>query len=65
MICSLLLCPAIIFGFIYLMRKQKIDIEKLKLQKELKELEIQKDELHIRLLQEENRKYDLIIKDKS
>jgi hypothetical protein len=46
--------PAIVFHFIY---KSK----KLKYQKELLELEIEKQKNELKLLEEENKKYDRII----
>jgi len=61
MIMSLLVAPAITFSFILLLRKQKSDIEKLKLQKEIMELGIRKDETNLLMLKEENKKYDNLI----
>jgi len=63
-VCSLVFAPAIIFGFILLMKKNKNDIEKAKLKKEICELELRKEEIHLQLLQEENKKYDRVIEDK-
>jgi hypothetical protein len=60
-VCSLVIAPAMIFGFILLMRKSKVDVEKVRLQKEIKELELHKEEIHLKVLLEENRKYDQII----
>jgi cell division protein FtsB len=53
--------PAILFTFIYKSKKNKSDIEKLKYQKEILELEIEKENRHIKLLEEENKKLDKII----
>jgi len=61
MIMGLFVAPAITFGFILLIRKQKNDVEKLRYKKEILELEIKKEEAHIKLIQEENKKYDRII----
>jgi len=61
MIMGLFVAPAITFGFILLIKKQKSDVEKLRYKKEILELEIKKEEAHIKLIQEENKKYDRII----
>jgi hypothetical protein len=53
--------PGIIFTFIYKNKKNKTEIEKMKYQKEILELEIEKENLNIKKLEEENRKYDKII----
>lgn len=61
MIMSLLVAPALTFGFIALMRHIKADVEKLKYRKEILELEIRKEELHLTALIEENRKADRLL----
>ena len=61
MILSLLVAPILTFGFIILIKKQKSDVDKLKLKKEILELELRKEELHIKALSEESRKYDKLI----
>ena len=61
MIMGLLVAPALTFGFIVLLRKQKSDVEKLKYKKEILELEIKKEEMHIKEIEAENRKYDNLI----
>jgi transcriptional regulator of NAD metabolism len=55
--------PAVILGFIYLnnRNKREKEVEKLKYQKEVFELEIDRDNTHIKLLEEENKKLDYII----
>ena len=53
--------PAIIFAFNYKVKKNKHEIEKLKYQKEILELEIQKDAVKIQLLEQENKNLDKII----
>jgi hypothetical protein len=64
MIMALLVAPSITFGFIFLMKKNKNEVEKLKLQKEILELEMQKEETHLKLMIEENKKYDKLLEDK-
>jgi hypothetical protein len=61
MFLSLLVAPALVFGFIIAMKKGKNDVEKLRLQKEMKEIDMKKEEIHLRALIEENRKYDRMI----
>jgi hypothetical protein len=41
--------------------KRDKDVEKLKYQKEIQELEIEKENMHIKLLEAENKKLDRII----
>jgi hypothetical protein len=58
--------PAIILTFIRknIKNKREHEIEKLKYQKEILELEIEKENKHIKLLEEENKKLDKIIYEK-
>lgn len=58
---SLFVAPSLVFGFILFLRKGKHDVEKVRLQKEMKEIEMRKEEIHLRALIEENRKYDRLI----
>jgi cell shape-determining protein MreC len=55
--------PAIVFTFVNknIKNKRENEIEKLKYQKEILELEIEKENKHIKLLEEENKKLDKII----
>jgi hypothetical protein len=53
--------PGIIFSFVYHNNKQKMDVEKLKYKKEILELEIEKENIKITLLEAENNKLDKII----
>jgi hypothetical protein len=64
MIMALLVAPGITFSFIYLMRKSKHDVEKLKYQKEIMELEMRKEEMRLKSIQEENKKYDKLLEDR-
>ena len=59
----LILLPKTIFDFIRKnsAQKKQAELEKLKYQKEVLELEIQKQTNEIKLLQEESKKYDRII----
>jgi hypothetical protein len=54
--------PGIVFHFIYKSKKNKTEM--IKQQKELLEVEIEKERLHLRLLEEENRKYDKLLEEK-
>jgi hypothetical protein len=51
--------PAIVLHFIYKSKKNKTEM--IKQQKELLEIEIEKEKIQLKLLEEENRKYDKII----
>ena len=53
--------PALTFGFIGYTKKIKAEVEKKRYQKEILELEIKKEELHLRMIEEENKKYDKMI----
>jgi cell shape-determining protein MreC len=53
--------PGIVFLFIYKVKKSKHETEKLKYQKEILEMEMQRDSIKIQLLEEENKKLDKII----
>jgi hypothetical protein len=54
--------PGIALHFIYKSKKNKTEM--IKQQKELLEMEIEKEKIQLRLLEEENRKYDKIINEK-
>ena len=58
MFLSLVVAPAIVFGFILLLRKGKNEVEKIMYKKEMMEIELRKEELHLKVLLEENKKYD-------
>ena len=63
MIMSLFVAPLLTYGFIYFLKKNRADVEKMKIRKEIIELELKKDELKYKLLLEENKKYDHLIND--
>jgi hypothetical protein len=53
--------PAIICGFIYLIKKSKNGVEIMKLKRDILELEAENNKYKILLLEEENKKYDRLI----
>jgi hypothetical protein len=53
--------PLIVFGFILFMRKSKNRLEEMKLKRDILQLEMAKEQLHLETMREENRKYDRII----
>ncbi len=59
--CIFVLAPSIVFGFILLNKRERNRIETLRYQKEIQELEVEKERYKVRLLEEENRKYDKLI----
>jgi hypothetical protein len=61
MLMCFLVAPALTFGFIGYTKKIKADVEKKRYQKEILELEIRKEEIHLTMMEEENRKYDRMI----
>ena len=62
---SLLVAPGLTFGFILLLKKIKADVEIIKTKKEILELEIRKEEIHLTTIQEENWKLDKLIEDQA
>ncbi|MDR1838243.1 MAG: hypothetical protein LBQ93_01460 [Treponema sp.] len=58
------IAPAILFLFIYKIKKDKHELKKMQYQKEILELEVEKQNNQIKLLEEENKKLDQIIFDK-
>jgi hypothetical protein len=61
MIMFFLVAPALTFGFIGYTKKLKADVEKKRYEKEILELEVKKEEIHVKMLEEENKKYDRMI----
>jgi ribosome assembly protein YihI (activator of Der GTPase) len=59
-----IILPGIICSFVYHNKKQKIEVEKLKYQKEIAELELEREKIKVKLLEEENEKLDKIIYEK-
>jgi cell shape-determining protein MreC len=53
--------PSVVTFFIYKITKSMKEKDKIKYQKEILELEIEKQKNQIKLLEEENKKYDNII----
>ena len=58
------IAPAILFSFLYKTTKDKHELKKMQYQKEILELEVEKQNNQIKLLEEENKKLDKIIFDK-
>ena len=61
MILSLVVVPGMTFGFILFLKKIRADVEKIKYQKEIMELELRTEETNLKSLIEENKKYDKLI----
>ncbi|MFA5851528.1 MAG: hypothetical protein ACYC1A_02195 [Spirochaetales bacterium] len=53
--------PLIVFGFVLLNLRNKRSVEKIRLQKEILELELQKEQIRLKMLEAENVKYDRLI----
>jgi hypothetical protein len=58
---TMVVAPALVFLFIYKVAKNKQEIKKLQYQKEILALEVEKQNNQLKLLEEENKKYDKII----
>jgi hypothetical protein len=54
--------PALVFSFVWHTKKSGNEVKKLQYQKEIMELELKKEELQIKRLEEENKKYDNVLK---
>jgi len=61
MIVSLIIAPTITFGFILILKKIRADVDKVKYQKEMMELELKKEEVHLQAMIEENKKLSHLI----
>jgi cell shape-determining protein MreC len=61
MIMFFFVAPVLTFGFIGYTKKIKADVEKKKYEKEILELEIKKEEIHLKMIEEENKKYDKML----
>jgi energy-converting hydrogenase Eha subunit H len=53
--------PIIVFGFIFLSKRSRNQVEIMRMKRDITELEVRKEEAKARALIEENRKYDRII----
>ncbi|MDR2807766.1 MAG: hypothetical protein LBB43_02030 [Spirochaetaceae bacterium] len=53
--------PAIVFSFIYHLNKNRDEVKKLQLQKEILELEIEKEKVHLLKIEAESKQYDRLI----
>jgi hypothetical protein len=56
--------PGMFFGFILQIRKGKTDNKKAKIERKTTKLKIRKEELHLQVLLEENKKYDRLLEEK-
>ena len=61
MIVYLIIAPTLTFGFILLLKKIRADVDKVKYQKEMMELELKKEEIHLQAMIEENKKLSHLI----
>jgi hypothetical protein len=64
-LCVFIGAPLIIFGFIYLNKRNRHNAEIMKYKRDMMEIELEKDQVKLRLIEEENRKYDRIIDDRT
>ena len=53
-----MVCPLVVFGFLYLNKKLKTDLQKMESQKEILALEIQKERLMLERMDTENKMLD-------
>jgi hypothetical protein len=59
------IAPAIVFTFIYMSKKSKLNVEEMRYKRDMMALELEKDRLRLQLMEAENAKYDRIIADSS
>jgi hypothetical protein len=57
--------PLIVFGFIYLNKRNRHDAEMMRYKRDIMEIELEKEKVHLGLIEAENKKYDRIIEDRS
>lgn len=63
-IASMIGLPALVFGFVYLLRKLKYKKEELELKNKNLKLEIEKEKLKLEYLEKENKRLDRMIDEK-
>jgi hypothetical protein len=59
-----IVAPSIVFTFIYMTKRGRLRLEELRIKKEMLELEIEREQTRIALLEAENAKYDRLIEDR-
>lgn len=57
------IAPAIVFTFIFMMKRSRLKAEELRYKRDIAALELEKDKMHLQLLEAENAKYDRLIAD--
>lgn len=62
-ICFFVIAPSIVFTFFYMSKKTKIEVELLKYKRDMMEIDLEKEKVHLKLIEAENLKYDRIIAD--
>lgn len=62
-LCVFIGAPSVVFTFVYMLKRNRNDLEALRVKKEMLQLEVEKERLRVQSLAEENRKYDRIISD--
>jgi hypothetical protein len=62
-LCVFVGAPAIVFGFILMNMRGKREIEKLRLQKDILALDVERERTKLLAMEAEGRKYDRIIED--
>lgn len=55
--------PGVVFFFVRAIQRDKSEVERLKARKDVLELEVRKEEARAKALEEENRKYDRVIRE--
>jgi hypothetical protein len=55
--------PIIVFSFILLHKRSQRYIEEMKYKRQILELELEKEKVHLKIIEAENLKYDRIIED--
>jgi hypothetical protein len=64
-ICVFGLAPGIVFSFIYFMRKSRNKLDELRYHRDILELELEKERLHVKAVEAENARLDRLIEDSS
>jgi len=63
-LCFFIGAPAVVFTFIYKVKRNRNELEALRVKRDMLALEVERERLHVEALAEENIKYDRLITDR-
>jgi hypothetical protein len=65
LLCTFVIGPIIVLPFIYFMIRKQKEVEIIKYKKEILTMELEKEKVHLEVLNAENQKYDRMIEDQT